>query len=154
MIVMFSGLVGQSVSAESNPVSNFGLLDHEGDFHELYYHRNDDRTRLLVLFVQGNGCPLVQKRIPQLNRLKKTYEPKGVRCWMLNANLQDERDEIAVEAEKYGIEWPILIDASQLVADDLKLQRTAEALVIEPGTWKLRFRTAWRAGTSRSSKRG
>ena len=59
---------------------------------------------------------------------------------MLNANLQDDRESIRQEADAFSIDYPILIDETQLVAEALDLHRTAEALVIDPKTWHILYR--------------
>lgn len=123
-------------------VKDFALLDHQGGFHQLYYYAKDPATKAIVLFVQGNGCPLVRKRVPELKRLRDTYGTNGVVFWLLNANPQDTRDEIAKEAREFGIDFPILMDESQLVAQTLRITRTGEAIVIEPNSWRIRYRGA------------
>ena len=119
-------------------VEDFALLDHQGNAHKLYYYANDDVTKAIVLIVQGNGCLLVQKQIPELNKLQKDYP--GVVFMMINANSQDSREEIAQEAKKYNISMPILIDDTQLVAEAINITRTAEAIVIQPDTWQIIYR--------------
>ena len=123
-------------------VSDFALLDHKGVFRHLYYHAKDPQTRAIVLFVQGNECPLVRKRVPQLKRLRDAYSTNGVIFWMLNANPQDRRGDIAKEAAEFEIDMPILVDETQVVAKGLKIGRTGEAIVIEPSTWRIRYRGA------------
>jgi peroxiredoxin len=108
---------------------NFALLDHEGRFHEL--HRYADR-RAIVLFVHGNGCPVVRSALPALHRLRAEHEPRGVAFLGLNANPQDTRSSVAAEAREFGIELPVLMDESQLVAGALGVERTAEAIAIDP----------------------
>ena len=121
-------------------VENFALLDHEGKFHELDYYRGIPDAKGIVLFVQGNGCPLVQKRIPELKRLKADYGDQGILFAMLNANLQDERGEIAEEAREFSFDMPVLKDESQLVAEMLGVRRTAEAFLIDAKTRKVIYR--------------
>src|SRR5262245_46558445 len=75
-------------------VSDFALIDHQGAFRHLYYYAKDPKTRAIVLFVQGNGCPFVRKQVPQLKRLRDAYSTNGVIFWMMNANRQDSRGEI------------------------------------------------------------
>ena len=123
-------------------VQDFALLDHKGAFRHLYYYAKDPATKAIVLFVQGNDCPLVRKRIPHLKRLRDDYASKGVLFWMINANTQDGRDDVAKEAAEFGIDLPILLDPMQLVAQALKITRTAEAIVIEPNSWRIRYRGA------------
>jgi len=136
--LLFSG--GQPVAAAPIKVENFALIDHEGKFHEFDYYRRDPDIKALVLFVQGNGCPLVRKRIPELKRLRDTYQAKGILFGMLNANPQDERDDLAEEAREFGIDMPILKDSDQLVAGMLGIDRTAEALLIDTKTREIIFR--------------
>jgi hypothetical protein len=135
---------GETIAEFGKPgtVENFALLDHEGKFHELDYYLRMPTTKGIVLFIQGNGCPLVQKRIPELNRLKATYEERGILFAMLNANLQDKRSEIAAEAKEFGIDMPILKDETQLVAERLGVIRTAEAFLIDAKSKELVYRGA------------
>jgi len=147
-ILFLSSLVGTHAETAPPPpkasvaVQDFALLDHQGAFRHLYYYAKDPHTKAIVLFVQGNGCPLVRKRIPQLKRLRDAYASKGVLFWMLNPNAQDTRSEVAQEASEFGIDLPILLDPMQLVAQALKVTRTAEAIVIEPNSWRIRYRGA------------
>ena len=131
-----------SAAAGAQAVPDFGLHDQLGHFHRLRYYSKDPETKAFVLFTQANGCPLVRKRVRELNRLQETYAPKGIRFWMLNASPQDSREEIAREAAEFGIRMPVLIDTTQLLAESLGVRRTAEAIVIEANSWKVLYRGA------------
>lgn len=121
-------------------VENFALIDHLGKFHEFDYYRRDEGVKAIVLFIQGNGCPLVRKRIPELRRLRDEFQPKGVLFGMLNANPQDEREDIREEAQDFEIDMPILKDDRQLAAGMLQVERTGEALLIDPKTRRVVYR--------------
>lgn len=123
-------------------LENFALLDHEGKFHELDYYSRIPGVKGFLIFIQGNGCPLVQKRIPELKRLRDTYEGQGILFAMINANPQDERAEIEKEAEEFGIDIPILLDESQAVAEMLGAKRTAEAFLYDAKSKKIVYRGA------------
>ncbi|MCX8238609.1 MAG: redoxin domain-containing protein [Akkermansiaceae bacterium] len=123
-------------------VENFALIDHEGKFHELNYYLKLPRVKGLVIFIQGNGCPLVQKRIPELDRMRTEFEKRGILFCMLNANLQDELAEIRKEAESFKIAMPILKDEAQIVAQALGVERTAEAYLISAKGKKIVYRGA------------
>src|SRR4026208_572609 len=107
----------------SDAVSDFALLDHKGTFHRLPYYAKDPQTKASVLFVQGNACPLVRKRVPELKRLRDTYASKGVIFWMINANAHDKRAEVAKEAAEFDLDMPILLDETQVAAGGLKIKR-------------------------------
>ena len=59
---------------------------------------------------------------------------------MLNANPQDDRAALAQEAADFKMDFPILKDEDQLVAEALNISRTAEAMLIDPKTWKIVYR--------------
>jgi hypothetical protein len=120
-------------------LGDFTLLDHEGVSHSLY--RESD-AKAIVIISQGNACPISQKYSGRIHELHDALEKKGVRVWLLNANPQDDRESVIQEAKDYDFGAPILLDPSQVVARELGFTRTAEAVIIEPNTWKLLYRGA------------
>ncbi len=118
-------------------VDNFKLLDHTGKMHELYYLSD---MKAVVLLVQGNGCPIARNALHTYKELRDKYQEQGVAFLMINSNLQDKRKSIAKEAEEFGIDFPILVDDTQLIGESLGIERTADAFVIEPKTWKIVYR--------------
>ncbi len=116
---------------------DFALLDQEGRFHRLSDHAD---ARAVVLFVQGNGCPIARGAIPALRALRTELAPRGVVFLGLNANLQDDRAGVADEAQAFGIDFPVLLDETQLVAQSLGVARTAEVLVLAAPGWRIAYR--------------
>jgi len=123
--------------AENLKVADFALLDHKGEFQQLYRYSN---SKAVVLFVHGVGCPIVRHNINALKLLRENYNKKGIIFLFFNANLQDEREDIVKEALDFQIDFPILKDQSQLVAQMLNLHRTAEVLLISTKDWKVVYR--------------
>jgi hypothetical protein len=136
--------LGSAAAGSDKPaiVQNFALLDQQGSFHELDYLCKSPGVKAIALFIQGNDCPLVQKRVPELKRLRQIYQPQGVRFVMLNANLQDSRADIVEEAAEFDIDFPILKDSSQVIAKMLDITRTAEMLLIRAVDCSLIYRGA------------
>ena len=118
-------------------VDDFSLLDHEGRSHRLSYY--GDR-KAVVLFVQGNGCPIARSTLPALAAVRGEFAPREVVFLGLNANPQDDRASVAREAHEYGIDFPVLIDETQLVAESLAVTRTAEVLLIATDGWHVVYR--------------
>ena len=128
--------------ARSQPaaVPNFALLDARGRHHEL--HRAD-ASNAVVLFIAGNGCPIVRQSISKVRALRSRFGTNGVAFWMLNANPQDDTKSIAEEAEQFRIgSIPILKDELQLVSRALGVTRTAEAIAISTKDWTVIYRGA------------
>ncbi len=118
-------------------VDNFRLLDQQGKSHELYYLSD---MKAVVVMVQGNGCPIVRQALPALAEVRAKYQAQGVEFLLLNSNLQDTRDLVAKEATDFKIDFPILLDESQLIGEALGVVRTSEVFVIDPKGWKLKYR--------------
>ena len=118
-------------------VDNFLLLDQRGETHELYAYRSADAV---VLMVQGNGCPVVRNALTDLRAVRQRFADEDVAFLMLNANLQDDAKSIRAEAQEWGIDLPILVDETQEIGEALALTRTAEALLIDPASWTIRYR--------------
>lgn len=118
-------------------VSDFSLIDHQGISHQFSYY-NDKRA--MVLFVHGNGCPIVRNSITDLHKLQRKFSTDGIQFFMINSNLQDKVKEVKEEAEDFNIPFPILMDDQQLVANMLNLHVTAEALLIDMKTKQIIYR--------------
>jgi hypothetical protein len=140
MAVPANGEEGLAGAGTSRVIDNFTLIDHLGKSHELDYYCRMPGVRGIALFVHGVGCPLVQKRLPELRRLRDEYQGKGILFGMLNANLQDDLEDIVEEAREFGIDMPVLVDTAQLVGGMLGLKRTAEMLLIRTGDKSLIYR--------------
>lgn len=134
-----SGLnaLNPDVFFEPQAINDFTLLDHNGKSHELFYY---DDAKAIVIMIQGNGCPIVRNSLNDYMALSKKYRAKNIRFFMLNSNLQDDRNSIAAEADAWGISLPILVDDTQIVGRELGLSRTAEVLIIDPRSREIVYR--------------
>lgn len=118
-------------------VDNFKLIDHTGKMHELHYLSD---MKAVVLMVHGNGCPIARNALHTYKDLREQYKNKDIAFLMINSNLQDNRKSIAKEAEEFGIDFPILVDDTQIIGESLKIERTADTYVIDPQSWKIMYR--------------
>ncbi len=112
-------------------VDDFQLPDDKGVTHQLYDYPD---APAIVLMTQGNGCPIVRNAMPLLRQVRDQYAAQDVQFFLLNSNIQDDRPGIAAEAEEFGFDMPVLIDAHQRIGESLKVSRTAEIYVINPKT--------------------
>jgi peroxiredoxin len=139
--LFISALVSSVVCSAAEPyrVGDFTLLDHQGKSHQLSYYGDQ---QAVVIFIQGNGSPAVQKGVLALNKVKAEFEGEDIVFFMLNPQAQDTRQTIAKEAEQLGYEIPVLVDEAQLVAESFGVERLAETLIIDPKTMMVTFRGA------------
>jgi len=125
--------------AKADEVVDFSLLDYRGRNFEL--HHAD--AKVVVLFIAGNGCPIVRQSITKVRSLRSKFADQGVVFWMLNANPQDDRESVAEEVRGFNIgSIPILLDEHQFVARSLGVTRTAEAIAISTRDWSILYRGA------------
>lgn len=126
--------------AEGEKAANFRLNDHQDRSWEL--HTLADAPAV-VLYIQGNGCPIVRQSMPALKRLSDEFAPRGVAFLMINANTQDSRADVREEAADFEIPWPVLMDPTQRVTLGLGVKRTAETIVLRPADgWRIAYRGA------------
>lgn len=95
-----------------------------------------DRSLLVCCFL-GTECPLAKLYGPRLQSLAQQYtgaaEGAGIKLQFLGifSNLQDDAEEIAQYVEQHGLTFPMVIDASQELADLLMASRTPEVVVVD-----------------------
>jgi thiol-disulfide isomerase/thioredoxin len=118
---------------------NFTLKDvRTGQDVSLYGFRGKNAA---VIVFTGTSCPVNDLYMPRLVELAKEYEPKGVVFLAINANAPDTPEEVAAHAKQFGVEFPVLKDPENKVADLLLAQSTCEVLVAD-GRAVLRYRGA------------
>lgn len=132
MSMMAAFLVASVVSAASvaapERAGDFALLDQSGDFHQFSRYRHKDA---IVLFSQANSCAAADASVAQLRELRSEWEGKNVAFLMINS-AKDDAQSIRANAQAKNLDFPILMDSSQLVADTLNISKAGEVLVLDP----------------------
>ncbi len=134
MIVLFAALLtaGAAAAAEKSPIGrkaeNFTLKDYRGKEHSLADYQD---KKLVVLAFLGVECPLAKQYAPRLATLSEKYGPKGVAFLGVNSNSQDALTAIAASARIHKIEFPVLKDLENKVADAVGAVRTPEVFVLD-----------------------
>lgn len=137
-------LISMALACEqgSGPVADsrmndYALYDANGQFHRLSYYNN---SKAIVLYVQGNGCPIVRNALFDFHQIVNDYQEKGFTFFMLNSNPQDDRINTHKEAQEFEFEVPVLLDSAQLLADEFDINSTAEAIALHPVSREILFR--------------
>ena len=112
LLVVIAAIWTFAPAAMGLAASNFVLFDHLGQKHQLGDYAD---AKAVVLMVHGKGCPVVRNGLSTLQALRNNYQEKGVVFLMINSSPQDRIDTIRSEANEIGIDFPILIDATQEV---------------------------------------
>jgi peroxiredoxin len=117
-----------AVSPVGTKLKAFTLHDYRGASFSLDDWR--DKTAVVIVFL-GVECPVARHYGSRRADLAAKYESKNCALVGIDANQQDSLAEIAHYAREYKIEFPILKDAGNTVADQCGAQRTPEAFVID-----------------------
>ncbi len=127
LLILFA-TIAQPGPAEPRAVDGFRLQDFRGAPFAL----DDVRDRkLVVLAFLGVDCPLANQYAPRLAELARALEPKGVAFVAIDANQQDSATAMGRFANANDLPFPFLKDLGNALADQLKVERTPEVLVLD-----------------------
>tara|TARA_R110002049_G_scaffold185580_3_gene353850 strand:+ start:95276 stop:97198 length:1923 start_codon:yes stop_codon:yes gene_type:complete len=132
-------LTALPATAETNNESTLSRIDLQ-DFRGRLWTLDDfaDDSLLVVAFM-GTECPLAKLYAVRLAEIASDYESRSVKVIAVMSNRQDSLAEIASFASRQELTFPVLKDAGNRLADDLKAQRTPEMFVFDAQR-KLRYR--------------
>jgi peroxiredoxin/mono/diheme cytochrome c family protein len=88
-------------------------------------------AKLVVVIFLGTECPIGNAYIPSLVELQKQYQDRQVEFIGINSNPSDTADSIAAHVKEFKIDFPVLVDEDQVVADLFGARRTPEAFVLD-----------------------
>ncbi len=118
-------------------VEDFTLADQQGALYQLSSYAG---KKGIVLTSYGIGCPIARFSVITLKQLRDQYEKDGIAFLLIDPVMQDKKDDIIDESKDFGIDIPILIDDSGVIAKSLKMVRTAETILIDPKNWTIVYR--------------
>lgn len=138
-LVSMGFLASDPSSSVGKTISNFSLPDHQGSVRSL--EGTAEGSKVVVVAFVGTECPLSQRYEPVLAKLANLLEPKGVTFIGVYSNSQDSIAEIAADAKKHSLTFPLLKDAGSKIADQFGATRTPEVFVLDRAR-KIRYQGA------------
>src|SRR5215831_1277843 len=109
-------LLSAASQADVATVGDFGLIDHQGVEYQLTRLGNN---KAVVIWSQTNRCEEIADSLPRYKLLRTTFENAGVKFLMIDSSTEDNLQSIRARATSYDIDFPIMVDDSQLVAETL-----------------------------------
>lgn len=109
-------------------VADFTLKDYRGKTHSLSDHK---KSKVVVIAFLGTDCPLAKLYGHRLGELQREYGPKGVAFLGINANSHEGITAVAAHARQHRIDFPVLKDLGNKVADAMGAVRTPEVFVLD-----------------------
>ena len=129
-ILVLLGVLLAAVSGpagEGDKVANFTLSDVNGKEHKLADYSS---SKVIVLMFIATECPVSNAYNERMAKLHEDYKEKGVTFLGINSNKQESVEEIIEHAKKNGLEFTILKDHKNAVADRLEASVTPEIYVL------------------------
>jgi peroxiredoxin len=127
-----------SMANAGERISDFSLVDAKGRFFQLSRHANKEA---IVVFAQ-DGSRDVRKAAKDIAELTARFEGQPVEFVMLDSTGNADKAALRKAAEKAGIELRILIDDTQLIAEELGLTRALEVAILDPKAKEIVYRGA------------
>ena len=109
-------------------VADFTLNDYLGARHKLSDFAKSD---VVVLAFIGTECPLAKLYAPRLAVLADEFADRGVTILGIASNQQDSVTELAAFVRRHNVDFPVLKDLGNKVADAVGAYRTPEIFVLD-----------------------
>ncbi len=88
------------------------------------------RELTAVCFI-GTQCPMVRSYVTELNSLQADYKVRGVQIVGVFSNLQDSIDDITRFIDELKVEFPVVHDSGNIIADQYAATRTPEVFLLD-----------------------
>ena len=120
-------------------LSNFTLKDVTNGRSLMLY--GFQGCKAIVLVFLGNDCPVASLYVPRLIELNREFSKKGVVFLGINSNAHETEADVAKFVKGAGIDFPVLKDLDNLVADSALVERTCEVIALD-GFARIAYRGA------------
>ena len=117
----------EPIQRDGLKVEDFTLPDCYGNDQSL---QDLGQDKLVVLAFVGTECPLVKLYAGRLSDLANEYK-EDVSLVAINSNSQDSLTELVAFANRFELNYPILKDKGNVLADKLHAVRTPEVFLLD-----------------------
>jgi len=125
-------------------VGDFALIDHLGAQHHMAWY---DDQHAVVIVPQAVGAT-DSSAIAALSELRSQFEDKGAIFFLLNPGQQTDRDTVAQDVARLGVDLPVLMDDTHLITEQLGITRMDEVVVYDPASFEISYRGPIQAETA------
>ncbi len=91
-----------------------------------------NKSKASVIWFISTQCPVSNAYNERMETLAKTYTPRGVKFYGVNANNAEDLSAIAEHSREHGFTFPILKDQGNAIADRFNARVTPEVYVVAP----------------------
>ncbi|MCH8173559.1 MAG: redoxin domain-containing protein [Proteobacteria bacterium] len=130
-------VLSTSVLALPDRIGDFGLLDSDGDFHQLSRYRNKEA---LVLMSFDPSCTSIDSSLSSLQALQTQWRDQGIAFALINSSAESDLAVIRSAKADIDLQLPLLLDSGQLVSETLQLTKAGEVAILDPERLTLIYR--------------
>ena len=134
MLTMFAGMSANA----ADRISDFSLIDHNGRFHQVSRYADHDA---IVLFAHEDSRD-VRRAARDLEKLVEQFNEDKIAFFMIDSTGASNKSEMREVAADAKISLPILMDDTQLVAEELGITRATDVIIIVPKAQEFVYRGA------------
>ena len=114
-------------AADITKAENFTLKDYNGKEHNLKDFK--DSKAIVIMFI-ATRCPVSNSYNERMEKLYEKYSGKNVTFLGINSNKEENVEEIKKHASENGLDFTILKDPGNKVADEFGASHTPEIYVL------------------------
>jgi peroxiredoxin len=89
-------------------------------------------AKAAVVFFVTIDCPIGNSYVPEMNRIREAYGPRGVVTWAVQADPSVPQAAVAKYAADYRYSFPLLLDPEQILVRHTGATITPQAAVLSP----------------------
>ena len=116
-------------SAATGLLSQFSLADTSGRWHTPAEWVG---KRAIVLFFVSTDCPLSNRYVPEMNRIRNAYAPRGIAFYAVQGDATIAVEEVRRHVQEFGYTFSYLIDPDESLASFTGATATPESAVLSP----------------------
>lgn len=136
-MALAAALSSPQFASATERVENFALLDHLGNYHQLGKYGD---SKAVVIISVAAACQENIDKLPRYRLLRTTWERQGVSFLAINSSVEDDPEDVRLMDSLHHFDLPIMLDDSQLVAENLGISKAGELIVIEPNRFQVLYR--------------
>lgn len=128
--IFITALFFATLKADENSIKkaeNFKLKDYNGKEYQLSDFK--DSKAIVIIFI-ATQCPVSNAYNSRMEKIYEEYKNKGVAFIGINSNKQESVEEVREHAKKNNLNFVILKDVNNVIADKFKASVTPEVFVL------------------------
>ena len=136
-VALVTSVLSASVMALPDRVGDFGLMDSDGDFHQLSRYRNKEA---LVLMSFDSSCSAINSSVSSLDAMASEWNEQGIAFALINSSAESDVTAIRSAKAALGSDLPLLLDSGQIVSETLSLTKAGEIVILDPERLTILYR--------------